>query len=143
MIETGLAELYLYGRLHGDATLLGLATGGVHRGVAPEGQPMPYVVYSYHGGAGGSGAGDVEAVGAIRVMVVAPYVVKAVGLNTDGNLQGIADRIDALLHDTVGTVTGGRVLACARDDVVQYLETKNGVNYRHLGGIYVLSVQET
>ena len=53
----------------------------------------------------------------------------------------LADRIDELLHGVRGSIPGLSVLSCVREAPVAYAEIENGIQYRHLGGLYRLQVR--
>lgn len=131
MIELPRIEQWLYATLSADAELVALVGSRIHAYEAPQGTAMPFVIYSYQGGH------DVRGVGPGRIMVSALYQVKVVGQGTSVvGLAPIADRLDALLQAASGTVTDGAVWACVREQPLAYPETDNGVQYRHLGGLY-------
>jgi hypothetical protein len=52
-----------------------------------------------------------------------------------------AAEIHAALENSSGSVTGGEVFACTRVRPFLLPEVRNGVQYRHLGGIYRLLVK--
>lgn len=134
--EVVYVDKWLYGVLSGDATLTGLVGARIHAYQAPEGTAFPFVLYSFQGGA------DVAVVGGIRIFNRGVYQVKAVGKgDTMGALQSIADRIDTLLQGASGSVTGGIILACVREQPLAYAEIDNRIQYRHLGGLYRILVQ--
>ena len=137
MHELVIADTWLVATLSGDATIAAAATGGVHDGNAPQGTAAPYVIIAYQSGS------DVVGLGGRRVLTNPLYLVKVVGqAESYADLQPIANRVDQLLHAATGTAAGGRVLSCVRETPVKYPETKNGIPYRHLGGLYRLQVQE-
>jgi hypothetical protein len=111
----------------------------VYADIAPQGTPFPYVLMTNT-----DPGQDVSAVGAIRVMVNAVWVVRGVGQGQQytATLKQIADRIDALLHQKSSAITGGGTLiASYREQPFRLPETTNGINYRHLGGQYRTLVQ--
>jgi hypothetical protein len=141
LAETFVADSWLYAVLTGDATLMGLAAGGVHGYNNPNRSPLfPYVLFQMQG------AGqDVRGVGTARIMAPMVYVVRGIseGNSFGGSLRQIADRIDTLLHAASGTAAGGLVLVCVREQPFALPETApDGRQYRHLGGIYRLFVQD-
>lgn len=142
MIETVRVEQWLEGVLTGDAALtspLGKHPDTqqcVYSYLAPSGAKYPLVIYSYQGGH------DVRGVGPGRIMVSALYQVKVVGQGTSFvSLRPIADRLDALLQAASGTVVDGAVLMCTREQPLAYVETANGIQYRHLGGLWRIIAQ--
>jgi hypothetical protein len=137
-----LAEQWLHGMLAGDAQLVALlpkypgASPAIYGYVAPENVPYPVVIYSYQSG------DDVYGSGKMRIMSQLVYQVKAVGAGaTFSVLAPVADRIDELLHGAFGSVAGLSVLSCMRRAPVAYAEIDNGIQYRHLGGLYRLQVR--
>ena len=141
MAETFVADSWLYAVLSGDAQLVALATGGIYGHSNPNKTPtFPFVLF------GLQGAGmDVRGVGPARVMAPMVYLVRGIseGNSFGGNLKSIADRIDALLQAASGSAAGGLVLVCVREQPFVLPETgPDGRQYRHLGGIYRLFVQD-
>ena len=135
--EIVLVDKWLYGLLSADATLTGLVSTRIYSYLTPTGAGFPSVVYAHQGSM------DVIAVGGIRIMNSGMYLVKAITQDNSmtGAAKSISDRIDTLLHGSVGTVTGGIVLACIRDYPIAYVEYLNGLRYNHCGGIYHIVAQ--
>lgn len=126
----------LYATLSGDATLTGLAPGGVWRGVAP-GDASGVVVVFQH-----LGSSDNYALAA-RAYVQLTYQVKAIAPGeSSAGAWAAAERVEALLTDRTLTLSSGRVMACRRSTIVSTNETDGGEQYQHVGGLYQISVQE-
>lgn len=138
MIEVVYADQWLYSKLSTDATLISLVGTRIYSYVAPAGTLTPFVVYAYQGGQ------DIAEVGNYRIFNSGLYQVKAIGQGLSmAAIAPIAHRIDALLQRASGSVAGGSILACVREQPISYLELSNGVRYNHLGGIYRIIVQES
>lgn len=136
MIETLRAEQWLYTVLSGDTTLSSLVGGRIYSYLAPQDAVLPFVVYSHQAGH------DVRGVGPTRIMTSLVYQVKAVGQGGSFQpLKAIADRLDVLLQGASGSVVDGTVLMCVREQPVEYVEVENGVQYRHLGGLWRIIAQ--
>ena len=137
MSEIYTAEAWLYSKLHGDATLLGYCPGGVHTWPVPTTVTTAFVLYQMQSGV------DIRGVGPTRIGVNGLWLVRAVAeaKSFGGSLLSAADRIDALLQAASGSVTAGVVWACEREAPVQLVETRDGRQWRHLGGQYRLWVQ--
>ena len=133
--ETWTIDSWLYTTLHGDATLHALVTG-VFADVAPLQQAYPFVVF------GLQDAGDVLTVNGVRIMTAATYQVRVV---TDAEsysaITTAVERIDTLLHRASGSVSGGVIISCVREEPLRYTELQGSKLYRHLGGLYQLQVQ--
>lgn len=129
-------EQMLYARLNGDATLRGLAPGGMWRAVAPESVTGTVVVFQQLAGTDTYTLAD-------RAFTRSIYQVKAI---TPGESSApawsAAERIDVLLNDANLSLTGGSVMACRRESVVSTAETDGGEMYQHAGGIYQITTQE-
>jgi hypothetical protein len=133
MIETYQAETWLYATLAASPALAG---GRVYQGVAPQGAVFPYVVYQFQGGA------DLDTTSVARVWADLVYLVKAVtNASSFAAIQSVADAIDSRLHGARGTTATAAIDACVREQPFQLTETDEGVNYRHLGGVYRLKVR--
>lgn len=107
--------------------LTDIATGGVWRGVAPEGTPTPFIVISLQGAAD---RGDVSG---FRLMTEAVYLVKAVGPSRDyGDIIAVADDIDEALQ----RASGESVQFCYREQPIAIDEMVNGAKWSNIGGLY-------
>lgn len=136
-METAQAYAWLSTTLNADSALTSAATGGVWQGFARMGTVAPYAVFSQQS------AADTLTMNATRLFTSLLLQVKAVGpaRGVSGSnfttLVTIANRIDVLLGRTgpVTLATGG-VLACYREQPIQYEELVNGEQWTHLGGLY-------
>ena len=136
MSETVAIDTWLYTVLHGDATLLAAAPGDVHADAAPRGSVFPLVIFALQDATDGMG------VNGTRILTRATYIVKVVGQATGYKaLDTAASRVDTLLHRASGSVVGGTIYSCVRTEPFQYREDLDGVEYRHLGGLYEIQVQ--
>lgn len=130
-------EQMLYARLSGDATLAGLAPGGVWRGVAPTDKPAGvWVVFN------NMSADDIYTFD-LRAMVNSLYQVKAIAPGESAlPAWQAAERIETLLTDQALTITSGTLLMVRRQQVISMTETDGGEQYQHAGGMYAITVQE-
>lgn len=133
MIETvGIIETWLWDTLSADATLMGLVDNSLSGTLSSEALTVPYVTFLMQS------SRDVVGNAGQRISTDNLYVVKGVtqsGSWDDG--EAIAERIDALLHRPSAVMTSGSgSLTCIREQIVQYPEVQDGIQYRHLGGIF-------
>lgn len=129
-------EQMLYTALSGDATLSGLAPGGVWRGVAPGDASGVVVVFQ------NMGASDYYAL-ASRAFTTLTYQVKAIAPGeSSAPAWAAAERIEALLTDKPLAIPSGSLMACRRSTIISLNETDGGEQYQHVGGLYSISVQE-
>lgn len=139
-MEITVADTWIYGKLAADATLtalIGGATPRIYRAMKPEAAAFPCVVFSYM-----PGGQDVRGVGTFNIMVNGYWLIKAIDRNNSAAAAAtISDRVDTLLHGSSGSVTGGSVLSCVRDEPVAYVEFLDGAQYQHVGGVYRVIVQ--
>lgn len=128
------ADSWLAGVLSGDVTLAGLVGARVYGHLAPQGAIFPLVLFAMQSGI------DVQTLGPNRIMSNLVYVVRGVaeGGSFGTPLSAIAERIDAVLQAKSGTTAAGAVYACVREQPYTLIETGNGRQYRHLGGVYRL-----
>jgi hypothetical protein len=135
MSEQVTVEHWIYSILAADSTLHGYVADRIFSHVAPNDATMPYVVMVKSSG------NDVRAVD-VRIMTGFSYIVKAVGMGASFvALENIANRLDTLLERKSGVVAGGIVLSCIRENPFSEVEIQDGVQYRHLGGIYRINAQ--
>lgn len=136
-IEATRIDRWLFETLTGDAALTAAVGSRVYSDLAPDKAAMPYVVFSMQ-----TADRDVQGIGTERFLVQPVYLVKAVGAGVSYEpLEAIADRIDAVLQGGAGSVTGGLIHACIREQMVRYPEVDAGQQFRHLGGLYRIWAQ--
>lgn len=135
MAETSAAEKWIYSKLAADAALTAIVGTRIYHDRIPQdvANPYPCVVFAYQSGR------DVRGVGAWRAWSNLLYVVRGIDETEDylGNLQTIANRIDAVLHGASGTTSEGTVWASVREEPFRMSEEGPGGRiFGHLGGIY-------
>lgn len=141
-ISTGYA--FLYSTLQADATLATLASGGIHRSIAPNGTATPLIIISFQAGT------DVVTTTGVRLMVNALYQVKVV--DQASNMSGIvaaANQLDIVLGGSQGIRNvavsgGGYVLSCVREGPLAYDDTRLvvGQMWTFLGGLYRIYAEQ-
>ena len=134
MAETLVAESWLYTVLAADTALAAVVGTRIYGYLAPPTATMPYVVYQQQAGH------DVRGTGPTRIMADMLYVVRGIAETNSftGNLETIANRIDAVLQAASGTNVRGVVVACVREQPFSLVESTSEGQFRHLGGIYRL-----
>lgn len=129
-------EKMIYSTLSGDATLTGLAPGGVWRGVAPSTTNGTWVVFNLVTELD-------EYTFTLRAMLESVYQIKAIAPGESAlPAWNAAERIESLLTDQPLTIESGRLLMVRRQQVVSMTETDGGEQYQHVGGLYAITVQE-
>lgn len=133
-IETvDLVEIWLWGVLSGDSTLIGLiGIDNIAGTLAPEVLDPPYLAWLCQSSI------DVKGNAGQIISVDSLYEVKAVAQSSSWDeVRPVAQRVKEILHrpGQVVTVSNGS-LSCVHDRIIQYPEVSGGVQYRHLGGIY-------
>lgn len=133
MIEIARALEWIHDTLSADATLAGLVSTRIFDGLAPQGSAYPFVVFNHQGGS------DTLGVGAVRVLNSGLFQIKVVA-QSDSYASGIAiaDRIDEVLHGAAGSKDGAYIASCVREQAIMLIEQSNGIEYRHVGGLYRL-----
>lgn len=126
-------------KLANDATLTGLAPGGIYRDTAPQGVTTPFVIVSQ------VDHDDAYAIGSAAYQQVT-YLIKGVHQSTSGTTaQQIADRIQVLLQGAALTMTGYRLMLLDREGSIAYTEVDDGSDrrYQHRGGTYTVTAEAT
>lgn len=129
---------WVYGTLTSDPTLQGLLGGvqGIQQRVKEgvyDGAEPTWVVYTI------LEPQDVKGVGLIHVMSRVQFQIKVVGKGASYTpLVPIYQRVHELLEGRTNQepAQGGIVLTAERVSGVQFPERANGIEYRHLGGLY-------
>lgn len=137
---------WVYGTLSGDPALQGMLGGpqaaaqaiveGTYAGLAPLWVTFTIV----------PNAQDVKVLGAgmTQIMARVQVQVKVVGKGTSYTpLIPVYQRVHQLLESKVAqpVAAGGLILTAHRVSGVQYPERANGIEYRHLGGLYETETQ--
>ena len=119
--------------LKADATLTTRAPGGVYRDMAPLGTAEPFVIVTLMAHL------DIPQFGDAPAYEEGRYLVKAVGQGTSATAtESAADRIHAVLHGALLTITGFTQMGSWRDERVSYVEADGPVRWQHRGGVYVV-----
>lgn len=136
--ESLIAARFIQAKLAALAVFGGPGNPRVWQDQAPADVAEPFVVYQWQT----PGAGDDEAIGAIRVWVNQLWVVKAIKVCRDwAELEAAAVAIDGAMQAVAGAATGGAVVSSTRVGPFALIERAAGKEYRHLGGTYRLLVQ--
>jgi hypothetical protein len=124
--ETEIGE-WIYTTLTGDDEMADLVGEQVYHGLAPKEATFPRISFRMQTGV------DVAAVGTKRILANQVWLVRAIGqTGSYSDLGPIAERIGELLEGVHGTVG----VACIREQPFMMEESIDGVQYRHLGGLY-------
>jgi len=140
--ELTAGDRWMYAVLAADATIQSYVgnPARVYAEDAPPGAVFPYVILKLQ-----AAQQDSYAMGNIRVLSTADYIVEAVGQGQSPDfiaLEPIVSQIDALLHGNSGSNAAGVVAQCVRLRPWRYREIDDeGRHYAHLGGVYRLIVQ--
>lgn len=97
---------WIFGRLSGDATLAGLVSTRIYRGVAPQGAAYPLITFSPQSGLPFAGvAGSILAQSDL-------WQVKVIGSgDSPASIRPISDRVIQLLHKAPPSVVNGVQIA--------------------------------
>lgn len=135
---------WVYTRITTDAAVqaalggsLAAAQARVWEGVAPDGTAEPYVTFTVQDPL------DVKVVGLVQVMATVRFQVRvtAEGASYDAVKDAYAAVHAALEAQTNQQTPDGLVLTCGRVSGYQFPERVNGIEYRHLGGLYETQAQ--
>jgi hypothetical protein len=132
IITVQVIEPWLYDLLSTDSEIIALVGDAVSGTLSGELLTTPYVTFLMQDHT------DIQGVGGEEIMGDCLYMVKAVDRAGGWDTVGpIARRIHALLHrpHTNISLSNGS-LTTIRERIIQYPEVQEGVQYRHLGGIY-------
>lgn len=133
------ALLWLQATLSGDSALVSYAPGGVHADDVPDGTVTPYITYGSQ-----SGGVDSLTMNAVRLLTNPLYQVVATGPTSQmAAIASAASELDDLLKRTAGSVVGGLVSACYREQPVEKNERINAVKWKSIGGLYRLTIQQS
>lgn len=145
MLDINLASYWLYTTLANDAAITGIVGTRVYRDVAQQGAQMPCIVFQVQS------AEDLNTAGVNRIFTTLTVVVKAIDTTGSyaGNVQTLAARADVLLHSQQASVSmtlpDASVVAgycwAWRTRPFNLAEVVDGVQYRHLGGVYRVHAQ--
>jgi hypothetical protein len=132
---------WLQGRLSGDTALMALVKS-VDEDVDPDAAAAyPFVVFRHM-----AGLKDTRVVGMTGLVANVLYEVRVIDRDTSYSAAAAAyARVHQLIDRTgyapVSTDIGdGQIIACYRQNPVQYVEILGGIAFRSVGGLYQLAV---
>lgn len=137
-VESSAVAEWIYSNLAADNSITGIVDSRIYEGPAPQGSTYPIVRFEQQSTLDVMGATE-----ATRIMVNELWLIRAIGMTQSyrGDLQTLANRIDALFHNTDGSVADALVFSSAREYAMRLPEEDQGISYRHLGGIYRIYAQ--
>jgi len=139
--ESSRTAAWLYTKLNADSAITTITgAGGIYDSLAPQGATWPNIVFQQQA------PHDVlTAAGNERVMTSDLWLVRGIARQESyaGVLGTLADRIDANLHRAAGGAAGadGVVFTAVRLETFRSTEDDDGVQYRHLGGLFRIYTQ--
>jgi len=142
--ELTAGDRWLYSVLSSDPTVQGYLgnPARVFAEDAPAAADFPYVILKLQ-----AAQQDSYAMGNIRVLSTADFIVEAVGMGQTPDfiaLEPLVSQIDTLLHGQSGSNVSGIIAQCVRLRPWRYREIDDeGRHYAHLGGVYRLIIQGT
>lgn len=132
-------DTWLYQILSTDGQLVGLVGADSISGTLSSTElKAPYVTFLCQSSI------DVRGTGGVRISTDNLYEVKAVAQTGSwDDVLPIARRIEQLINRPFETVTtAAGALTCVRERTIQYPEVDEGLQYRHLGGVYRIRSSE-
>lgn len=138
-VEITTVERWLRATLTGDLTLAALVGDRVFSTIAPRDAAHPLIVYSFQAGL------DTIGVGTARIMSRPLFTIRVVAPSGSfADLEDAARRVDELLHGALDRPVAGSglVLSCMREQPLALALMEEGTEYRQLGGIYRIDVQQ-
>ncbi len=125
-------DTYLYSILSADTTLTNLLGGlKIYGEAAPQNTPGPFVIVAFHANT------DTQVSAAVRIATRPLVCIKAVTQeNTLSAADTIASRIDALIVETRGIVSGLNIACCGRESMLRTWEVDQGLRWNYVGGLY-------
>lgn len=138
-VEVDIAYQWMQSTLASDATLQGVAPGGVWRAEAPDGTSAPYVTITYQP----HQSKDVIAFGGARAYSDLCFEVCAAGpASVLSSIVSAAARIDTLLTVSQQTaITGGVLSASYRSAPVEEDPLIAGIRWNATGGAYRIMIK--
>lgn len=124
-------------RLKNDATLQGLAPGGVWIDIADPAATRPYVIVS---------VGEGPDVAQFRGSAFEKrfYAVTAEDFSESATaVKSAAKRISALLHDATFSITGYTLLKCHRDRYIRHARDDGDRRWQVAGAVFEVWAQAT
>lgn len=135
MNELTIVDKFLYSVLGADAQLASVIGAKIYTDMAPRQATFPFVVFQLY-----TPRQDTRAINSakIRVWSEIDYLIRGVDKTESyASLELIANRIDEVIDGRTGvSVPGGVVETCLRRFPFRYQEIQDGVQIRHMGGVY-------
>ncbi len=129
---------FIYTNLQADPELQALVSSRIHRGAVPQGGQFPAVIYALI-----APGMTLTAIGGEQVWGRPVFKVVGAHETSDGlDLEPIADRIDAVLHNASGTTdAGGYVYSCQNLRPFELIETTGQSEFQQLGAEYGIEIK--
>lgn len=135
MLTATVVREAIYGALTSSRDLSAVVGNRVYHAVAPENASYPLVIFNRQAGTPQDAFGE-------RAFLWQRWMVKCIDAQTSSSLAEAAQAA-AIEAMTAGfTVTGGTVQDVRYLADVDYLETANGVQYRHHGALFTVALSE-
>lgn len=136
-LEPNIAATWLYQQLTGSAALTALVGTRISDWPAPQGQASPYVVFQFQTGT------PVSVTGGTIIFSDMLFFIRGVAQTRSygGTLGQIAAAIRDALHLQSGSVAGGVVIGCTREED-RLFPDPDDPGWRHYGALYRLEAQE-
>jgi hypothetical protein len=136
--EQDLVDRWVEARLLAHVPLTDIVEDRIYGYFAPRTAAMPFVIYQSI-----DPPRAVRGVGTAKIMVSTLYVVKAVAaVATFNGLATVAAAINAAMDEPEGEATfGGNVFASVWEQQFSLVEQEGEVQYRHLGGEFLIQAQ--
>ena len=127
--------------LKGDATINGLIGQRVYMNEVPDDAAYPVILAHMY-----APSPDTRALGNVRVMANMMYIIRAIAKGSSTiSVEPIANRLDQIFEDNAGANIAGVIGASVREMpffMSEEAKVGNSIQqFRHLGGIYRLTVQ--
>ena len=118
------------------ASIVDVATGGVHNTTAPEHATLPYVIFQAF-----SKVDDYYS--ATKRGADALYMVKAISKSRwPKEANDIDTLIDTVLQDASLSISGFTLLWCRRQEDIYLVEHEASETFHHVGGLYRIQVNQ-
>lgn len=126
---------WIFQTLSNDEAIRAVVGERVFDTIAPNNAEYPIIVFS------SSSPRDVRGV-RVRAMSTFSYTVKVIDkAKTYSGIEALAEAIDKALELKSGPAAGGVILSCHRETPFSYIESVDGLEFRHLGGLYFIAAK--
>lgn len=126
--------------LEHNTALQALIGQRVYRDTVPREAQYPCVLIGYLGSVE-FGHNQTAIVSERRTVGALRFAIRAIGVDSDSNLETIADEVEESLVGAAGTFGGWIIQNVRQEETLELFESENDTEYQYLGAVYRINLK--